>query len=1228
MKKLCVLTLLSALSAWGQAGLAAITGTISDPSGAVVANTPIEVRSLATGQVFQSASTETGNYTVLQLPVGNYDMLISMSGFKTYTHRGFSLAAQQTMREDVRLEVGTAAETVTVTAETSLLKTESSELVHNVTISQMNNLPILPIGSTGAGFRDPFSLVRMIPGVDYSAGATMVVNGNPDDTVQIRLEGMTNANTGFLRQYTQQTQASADAVQEVAVQTSNYAAEYGTAGGAVLNMVMKSGTNKYSGTAYDYAVNEILNASQPYTALKGPQRRHDFGFTVGGPVRIPKLYDGSNRTFFFWSFEAYKEKTLVTSQTPTVPIPAYRIGDFSPLLTAENNRPLKTGSGAAAVNYVDPLGRPVISGMIFDPLTTKTAPNGSGTYRDQFPNNTIPASRFDPVSLKVLAMIPLPKDINADRGQFGNNYQNPFTSDRISKIPSIKLDQTLGSKGRLSGYWQTTSTESQYAAGPGAAEGFPLPISASRGTFIYAKVMRVNYDHTLTPTMLLHLGAGWNSLFFGDQAPVLDYNPLTSLGLRGATLNRNFPQMNVGSVSAAVGGLTQLGPAIQGPQYERRPMGNVTLNWVKGNHTYKMGAEYRLEKYPAYNLSATAGNYTFGNSTLQTSLQGATVSQGFHGFNFASFMMGDLSAVSLNQPTSSNTIKTQWSLYVQDAWKVTRKLTVDYGLRWDYGTYAKEMYGRNGNFGFTVPNPSAGGHPGGQIYEATCKCNFAANYPYAIGPRVGLAYQINSKTVLRGGFGIVYSATGTATGASVNSANAGTPGFGQTVGQFKDGIPANVQPIWPNFNVNAGQPDGAVIAAPTYLDPNAGRPARQYQWSVGLQREITRNTVVEASYVANRGVWWTANALSAVNVLKQSDLSGRGFTDFTNAAESALMTTPISTLSTAQRATLASRGIVLPYSSFPTTLTPRQSILPFPQYTGNISPSQAPLGKTWYDALQVNVTQRFSHGISANVNYTLAKNLDLMSSPDIFNRQLGKNLSVNDQPQQFRMSAEYQVPSLANRGLGVLSNKAVAYALGNWGVGWYLQYQSAGILGRPASQGTIPLSNFLGRGPGSAQLRTGSDGQSINPWSVNWTDYDGKVHTDPLDINCHCFDPTKTVVLNPLAWESIPNGQWGAQQSGIRYFRGIRQPQENLNVSRNFRFAEKITLHVRVEFQNVLNRTRLPQPSIAGANFSAAPTTFTTGNNTGLYSAGFGTLLPTSGTTGFRTGTFIGRITF
>jgi hypothetical protein len=842
--------LLAAGAVFGQGANGTITGTVSDASGAFIPDSQIQVKNNANGQVYTGISTATGNYSIVQLPVGTYDLTVTARRFKAYNRVGLDLAAAQIMRIDVPLEVGAVSDSVTVTADASMLKTETGDMVHNVTVSQMTNLPILSVGGSGtsasSGFRDPFAVAAMIPGINYTANTTMVINGNPDDTLQIRIEGQTGGNLGGNRQFTAHAQPSVDAVQEIAVQTSNYSAEFGTAGGGIFNVTMKSGTNSFHGSAYDYAVNEALNAHQPYTGLRTSTKRHDYGFTLGGPVRIPKLYDGRNRTFFFWNWEQFREKLSISTLAtfPTVPTQNYRNGNFTELWAANQNRLLQENR----VNYIDPLGNTVRDGTIFDPLTTRNVtcpPSGSNctpgatvSMRTAFPNNTIPVTQFDPVSVNVLKLVPLPIGPNAGRGQLGQNFQNAFRSGRTSEIPSIKIDQTIGANGRLSGYYQSTGTSSAYPVPFGEAEGLPLPITIARRTQIYTQTMRVNYDHTISPTILLHVGAGMYLHNFDDFSPVLtEYGNIDTealLGLPRGTVVRQFPRI-VTATSTALGGMSVLGPNTQSEQYEQRPSGVANLSWVKNNHTFKFGSEYRLEKYPVRDYQFVAGNYTFGsNATLQPALQGRNLSQGSTGFPFASFLLGGLEGVTLSTPRAAGTSKSQWAFFMQDTWKVTRKLSLDLGLRWDYGTYAREQYGRYANFSPTTPNPSAGNYPGAQIFEATCKCNFAANYPYALGPRVGFSYQVNNKTVLRGGFGVVYSATSVINGTGSNSANAGTPGFGQTIGRFQDGVPQAVrdQVRFPNFAANAGQPNGVVQAAPTFLDPNAGRPAKQYQWSI------------------------------------------------------------------------------------------------------------------------------------------------------------------------------------------------------------------------------------------------------------------------------------------------------------------------------------------------------------------------------------------------------------
>lgn len=1232
--------LVTAPAGLGQTALATVTGTITDATGAVIANAPVELRNLQNGQIYTASSSSTGNYTVSQLPVGDYDLTIAVSGFKTYAHRNFRLAAGQIMREDVTMEVGQTTESVTVTAEASLLKTESTEISQNVTLSQLNNLPLLVVGATNSGFRDPFASVRLVPGIRYANGAniasgttaavtTMVINGTPANTYQARLDGLTiNPTSARLLGAQMQTQPSVDAIEEVAIETSNFAAEFGTAGGAMINMVTKSGTNQFHGSVYDYANNEVINAHQPYTGNRNKIRQHDWGFTIGGPVKVPKLYDGTNKTFFFWSYEQFRNKNILNTIGATVPIPAYRAGNFANLITAEN-RLITRAQGATSVPVTDALGRTIPSGTIFDPNTQRAAPNGV-QVRDAFPGNVIPAHRFDPMSLKVLALVPQPQGANHEAGLLTGNYIAPIDTSRKSEIPSLKVDQTLGGFGRLSVYVQETRTRTPRT--PTGVDPFPDLITASVSSESSGTTGRINYDHTVTPRLLLHFGAGWNDSDFALEAPVKNYDAFKELGLTGQTLPRYFPRIITGTGGSAIGGMSALGTPFPDMAFERRPSGTVSATYVTGSHTIKLGADYRLEKFPRYTYLNTNGTYTFGeNYTEQPSLQGITTNQGFDGFPFASFLLGGMSANTQNAPVALMTSKTQFAMFAQDSWKVTRRMTLDYGIRWDYGTYAREQYGRNASVGLLIPNPAAAGRPGARQYEATCGCRFAVNYPYAIGPRLGFAYQINNRTVLRAGIGVVYNATVVNAGSFSNSA--ASPAFpgnaGLITGLFKDGMPATVRAQWPTFDPAAGHSAGSVIAMPDLLDRNAGRPARLLQWSIGLQREITRDLVVDASYVANRGVWWSAAGLAPLNALSEGTLRAYGFNDFTSTAEAALLTTNVANLTTAQRSTLAARGIFgLPYSNFPTNQLVRQSLRDYPQYNSS-GLSGAPLGNTWYDSFQLNVTQRFSHGLSFNLNYNFSKNLDTMTTiADVFNRRLAKNLSTWDLPHQLRVTFQYVVPQFVNSGVPFFSNKIVSYILSDWGLGAYLNYQSAPILGRPSSNVNPNMGQFLGRGPGPAQLKRNADGSFMNPWSVDWVDNNGNRRTDPIDINCRCFDPTKNVVLNPNAWENVPPGQWANDFGSIRWFRGIRIPEENANFSRNFRFKEgQINLNVRVEFTNIFNRLRLPNPSTAG-NFANPPVRLTSGPNAGLFSSGFGTITPLNGTNGQRTGSFVARLTF
>src|SRR5262252_6016077 len=327
---------------FAQSDRGTITGTISDPAGAVVASAPVEARNVETGAVYLAATTATGNYTLSQLPAGTYEMSVTIPGFKRFVRQNIVVSVAGTLRIDVTLEVGATSESVTVTEAAPLLKTESGELSHNMTTDRVDNLPVINLGfgANLGNVRNPLQAITLIPGSAFANDNTVRLNGMPANTQSIRIEGQ-DATDGQNRRENQVNQVSLDAIQEVTVQTSNYAAEYGQAGGGYFNYTMKSGANQFHGSAYDYFVNEVLNAGTPFTDagttnslkagqhIRNAQRRNNYGFTFGGPVVLGKLYNGHDKTFFFFNFEQFRETQMVANGLATVPTLAYRQGNFS-----------------------------------------------------------------------------------------------------------------------------------------------------------------------------------------------------------------------------------------------------------------------------------------------------------------------------------------------------------------------------------------------------------------------------------------------------------------------------------------------------------------------------------------------------------------------------------------------------------------------------------------------------------------------------------------------------------------------------------------------------------------------------------------------------------------------------------------------------------------------------------------------------------------------------------
>lgn len=1186
---------------WAQSDRGTITGTVSDPAGAVVSNAPIEAKHLETGANYEAATSATGNYTLSQLPTGTYELTISVAGFKKFVRQNLVLPVAQTLRIDAVLEVGSNAESVTVTEAAPLLKTESGDLSHNVNTNTMDNLPVLGIGAANAGsagIRNPYAVLNLLPGSAWTPDSNMRLNGLPSNTEALRIEGQ-DATNGLIDTQSM-TQPSVDAIQEFAVETSNFAAEFGQVGGGYFNVTMKSGTNQFHGSAYEYFVNEDLNAGTAFTnngngqLLRPRQRRNDFGFTLGGPVEIPKVYNGHDKAFFFFSFEQYRE-TVITNNAPiTVPTLAYRSGNFQQALTGRNLCP-------ASNPGCDPLGRPIMENTIYDPGTQRVV-NGQ-VVRDPFPNNTIPPQDLDPVALAVQKMLPLPTSSGLI-----NNYLTTYTNPRLTYIPSVKIDYQLSAKSKISGYWARTYTDTPNNA------ALPFPITASTGSNIVAHTIRLNFDQTLTPTVLLHLGAGL--VYLLDNVEAGAYDPVSGIGLKGTYTNL-FPSLQ--GLSAAQGGSASMGPGAIAKIWNTKPTANTSLTWVRSNHTYKFGGEMILEGYPAYNQ--TYANAWILFSAIESGLpstNGQSLAGGTVGFPYASFLLGAVDNGFVGVPSKSRMGSHSFSWFAQDSWKVTRKITFDYGLRYDFETYLKEEYGRIPYFSASTPNPSVSGRLGAVAFDGFepghCQCNIAHNYPWAYGPRLGLAYQFLPRTVLRAGAGVSYFKTDD---NGLNSFSTGSeyiytaPTYGSPAYTLASGVPYKL--VWPNLDPGQVPLPGTFASPAQQIDPHAGRPPRIIQWSVGLQREIARNFVAEATYVGNRGAYWNSAYIICPNCIDQGILNHYGLS-LNNPADLTLLGSTINSSIAAQR------GFGLPYSGFPATASVAQALRPFPQFSNITNMHWAPDGDSWYDALQTKLTKRFSHGLDFQSSFTWSKAFSVGTEADIstispatpatndvFNRPQNKYISGLDQPYLFVFAGNYTTPRTSGHGL--LGNKAFSWIARDWTVGAVLRYGSGlPILSPIATNG---LAQLLFRGTGAVGT-TGGTFMDRVPGVPLYT----------VDINCHCYDPNKTFVLNPAAWTNPPAGQWGTAAGYYDDYRYQRRPAESMSLGRIFRIKERTSLQVRAEFTNIFNRTEANNPTSSNALATQ------TRNSLGQTTAGFGFVNTATVFSAPRQGQLVARFQF
>ncbi len=1112
-----------AAPAFAQGARGSITGQITDTTGAVIPNVEVTATQLTTNTVTRAVTSSTGVYHIEYLQPGTYRVSAGVQGFKTAVVEPVVVSVASVVTADLKLELGATNESVTVSAEATRLESSSSELGYNVSADDYHDWVV---ASNDDGQRQIQNFIfTALPGTtgDSYMGS---INGAPTASHEIYIEGI-SVGRADIAGSTAEFEPSVDAISEFRLQTGGLNAAYGGGLTAVANFNVKSGANQLHGTAYDYFMNNDLNANQFENNADGlgqaPFKQNNFGTAVGGPLLIPKIYNGKNRSFWFFSYEGTRLREGLISGFRTMPTAAFKQGNFSALPQT-----------------------------IFDPASTVPLPDGSFS-RTAFPGNIIPPSEISTVSANILKLAPTPDPtLPGDwHNLLGINGQPIFN---LSSYTG-KFDQTITDKQKLSFYWSDNSRV-RYN---GSHAYLPVPGTASSVWNIqgvYGTMVRFGYDWTITPSLLNHFGAGYNNFDNDHFSLSTGQNWPSKIDLNGVS-EQTFPYISFTGTTAQGGAITPMGNNSTGDSPNGSYIVTNDTTWIHGGHAVKWGVEVRKYFYVEPQNWGASGNFTFGpNTTADPNNLGTT------GYSYASFLLGAVNTASMPVAFINTTKTIVWNpaFYLTDDWKVTRRLTLNLGLRWDIAGAESEIHGISSTLGPTTPNPGASGYPGALVFLSdTHRGSFQNTYFGEIGPRAGFAYQLSKKLVLRGGYGLMYTppisnAFGMATVDGYVGNNAFAPTVMNAVFNWDKGVPAYPYPL---PNKSPAQDNGNSIS---YIAPNSTRQPYAQNYTFGIQYLLGDKTVIQGSYVGNIGARLNAGGFANMNQLNPKYLS-LGDQLLNNCGT-----------------TSCAPGIPLPYAGF--TGTVAQALLPYPQYAGGGTPgiptgtgvfNHFPyFGHSNYNALQVVATRRLSKGLGFLVSYAFQKTLTNSDSnslyygapQDVYNRKLEKSVASFDHPQQLRLTWIYELPfgkdrTFLNRG-GILNQ-----VLGGWSVTANQQYQS----GDPLSVGTsIYTGDYLYDGAVRANFVPGQPLMSAQSGSLNFAAGIGKPYLNP------------NAFTNPPI---TPNGvilSLGNTPRNFGNLRGPWQPSENTGIFKRFPFREGAFFEFRCDMLNVFNRVQLSDP--------------------------------------------------
>ncbi len=1143
---------------------ASLSGMVTDPSGAAIPDATLVLTAKETGAVSKFTTGVDGLYTFANLPSGTYDLRVSAKGFRDYVQEGILIRVGGILRQDVQLQLGVSTQTVEVQANASPLNFENAERKEGINPETIKELPLLVAGA----IRSSAAFVTLLPGVTQGSADTTSVhmNGAQQYAGEAILDGVSLVNpsggNGIFSAFSDFPQ-SPDMITELQVLSSNYLPQYGTSSGATIIMSIRSGTDSFHGNLFEFSRNSALNARQFGADTRPKDIENEFGGNVGGPMKIPGLWTGGHKTYFFANYESFKIAGGLNRQTLSIPSLKERQGDFS--------------------DWVDQNGNLI---PIYDPATTRPNPNFNPSLpegpnnlpflRDQFmgcdgktPNGICSS---DPRLQNSLAQQWFKFLPNPSNSLPLNNYLAPpvpagFLNSSAWTL-TWKVDEYLGTKDHVSAsvYYKRVL--------PTTFSHLPDPISTDGLSYKRTWVDRLNYDRTISPTLLNHVGFGYNDDKFyggGIDGPFADKLPQ----IPGVASHAYPPAITFSD------GFNGYGTGLGFPQQQPWPapayVVNDMLTWVKGKHTFTFGGEYRNLANSYHMISGESGGFYFARG--ETGLLGIN-----SGSPIAGFLLGlvDTGAAAFR---STNDVYGRFdteALFAGDTWKFTPKLTLTLGLRWEMDRPQAEKFNRFSFLDPTAPNPGAGGRPGALVFAGFGQGKFGDRHPEktwhkGFAPRFGAAYAVSPKTVVRAGYGIFYdmenmpgwdSGIGQ-DGYNISAVFSSTRGGLDPAFILSQGLPQNFQrPPFFDPSFDNGQ------NGPVYRPADANRLPYSQQWNLNVEHQFTDNFFISAAYVANKGTRLLSHE-AEINALDPKYLSmGQKLFDQFQPGQTTL------------------DGVPVPFPSFAQTMVAcapsvAQALLPFPQYCSGLVGRDENAGNSTYHSFQFKLEHRFSRGFWLLGSYTASKLItdsdnnqaggggisqEGVFSP--FQRKRNKSLALEDIPQALALSLSYELPFgkgkrwLANRGL-------LDRVVGAWTVSNIFKAESGIPFHILSSKCTVPgqfqvtcLPAVL---PGKKPFAQ-SEGGSFNP------------NNPLLDVN---------------AFESPDNFDFYAGQGPrVSNFREPGYTDHDIALEKIIIINEKFAFHLRAEFFNIwnwhhFNTVGVPPAGVASLAYSndvASPT--------------------------------------